>query len=261
LRIHLLGTTKIEGQETWIADLGTNADGNIVGGTAHTDTHHVFKTVNVSCLQEILVPRREPILFEVVFHAQTSCENGDVKIEFDKDDPFVHCPVLLVAFQQPLISFSETLIEDSAGWEGFCLVQRIEPVRLSRSGTQVKLTLRASSVSSASIDRIYISQADPAGEPFDSGDDLTAVTSVPFVIPAGAKVTLPAVNYNFNRTKPLLIAVDFSDAPASAIRVNLAVPPEQASSYFQQGAAAATANRTDFTPEIGLGLIERIEVF
>jgi hypothetical protein len=169
--------------------------------------------------------------------------------------------VLTVAFSEPLISLSESLIADSAGWEGYCLVQRIEPVRLSRSGTRVKLTLRASSVSSASIDRIYISQADPAGEPFDSAGDLTEVTSVPFVIPAGTEVTLAPVNYRFDETKPLLIAVDFSAAPGSTIRVNDAVPPAQASAYYKQQAAAATANRTGFTPDPGLYLVERIEVF
>src|SRR5262245_10058337 len=47
---------------------------------------------------------------------------------------------------------------DSDGWEGYTLVQRIEPLRLSTSGTQVRITLRASSMSDASIDRIYISQ-------------------------------------------------------------------------------------------------------
>lgn len=58
-------------------------------------------------------------------------------------------------------TFSETLNADDPGWEGYCLVQRIEAVRLSRSGTRVKLTLRASSVSKAYIDRIYISRPNP----------------------------------------------------------------------------------------------------
>jgi hypothetical protein len=106
-----------------------------------------------------------------------------------------------------------------------------------------------------------VGQVDPAGEPFNSADDLTEVTSAPIVIPAGAKVTLPAVNYNFNRTKPLLIAVDFSAAPGSTIRGNDAVPPEQASAYYKQEAAAATANRADFTSFPGLYLVESIEVF
>jgi hypothetical protein len=179
-------------------------------------------------LAEILVPRRQPVLFAVQMRGLVSQYDGKVVLRFDRE-PFVTCPSLTVAFSQPLIAFSESLIADDVEWEGYCLVQRIEPVRLSRSGNQVKLTLRASSVSSASIDRIYISQADPAGEPFDSAADLTAVTSAPIVIPAGAEVILPAVNYRLDQTKPLLIAVDFSAAPASAIRGTGAVPPEQAS--------------------------------
>jgi hypothetical protein len=74
-------------------------------------------------------------------------------------------------------------------------------------------------------------------------------------------VTLPAVNYNFDDTKPLLIAVDFSAAPASAIRSNGAVPPAQARAYYKLGAAATTANRTGFTAFPGLHLVQSIEVF
>jgi hypothetical protein len=255
-----LGQTEIESGFFHIGSFDAFEDPNFLGGTAHTDTHHVFKTVNVSCLQEILVPRRQLVVFAVEMWGEAITDNGKIVLRFDRE-PFVTCPALTVAFFEPLIAFSESLIADDVEWEGYCLVQRIEPVRLSRSGTQVKLTLRASSVSSASIDRIFISQADPAGEPFDSAGDLTAVTSAPFVIPAGTEVILH-VNYNFDRTKPLLIAVDFTAAPASAIRGTGAVPPEQASAYYKLGAEAATPNRANFTAaSFGAFLIETIEVF
>jgi hypothetical protein len=74
-------------------------------------------------------------------------------------------------------------------------------------------------------------------------------------------LSIPAVNYRLDATKPLLIAVDFSAAPASAIRGNDAVPPEQASAYYKLGAEAATADRADFTAYPGLYLIEQIEAF
>jgi hypothetical protein len=157
-------------------------------------------------------------------------------------------------------TFSETLIKDDANWEGYCLVQRIEAVRLSRSGTEVKLTLRASSVSDASIDRIYISQPDPAGQPYASASDLTAVTSTPVVVPADTAVTLPAVNYTLDEGQPLLIAVDFSAAPPSGIRYTDAVTAQQASAYYKLGSAAAIADRTAFTSYPGLYLVEKIEV-
>jgi hypothetical protein len=159
-------------------------------------------------------------------------------------------------------TFSETLTGDDDKWEGYCLVQRIEPVRLSRSGTEVKLTLRASSVSDASIDKIYISK--PAGQPkYASASDLTAVTSTPFVVPANTAVTLPAVNYTLDEGQPLLIAVDFKGGPApppSGIRYTDAVTPQQASAYYKPGSAAAIEDRADFTSYPGLYLIEKIEV-
>jgi hypothetical protein len=256
-----LGQTQIDSEFISIGSFGAEADANIFGGAAHTDTHDVFRTVDVSCFQPILVPGRQRVIFAVEMMVEVGRGAGKIVLRFDRE-PFVTCPSLTVAFFEPLLAFRETLIADSAGWQGYCLVQRIEPARLARSGTQVKLTLRASSVSSASINAIYISQADPAGQAFDSTDDLTAVTSAPIVIPAGSEVTLPAVNYRFDESKPLLIAVDFSPAPASAIRRNGAVLPGQASAYYKLGAAAATPNRANFTAaSVGVLLIETIEVF
>jgi hypothetical protein len=137
---------------------------------------------------------------------------------------------------------SETLNENSAGWQGYCLVQRIEPVRMSRSGAHVRLTLRASSASSLSdiwIDRITISQANPAGKKWDSISDLTAAITIPFHFPANASVPLPAVNYSHSKDVPLLIAIDFSTTKASAIGCNKAVPIEEACAYYKPPAAEA----------------------
>jgi hypothetical protein len=235
----------------------------IFGGTEHTDVRDFFRTSVLSGEGEVLVKGRELVIFSAELLVVVGSDSGNVTLELDKDYPFVHCPVLEVTFLEALFSFAETLIADDGGWQGYCLVQRIEPVRFSRSGTQVKLTLRSSSVSDASIDRIYISQADPAGEPFDSAGDLTQVTSAPLVIPTNTAVPIPAVNYRFDETKPLLVAVDFSaaPAPASAIRCTKTVPPEQAMGYYKLGAEAATTNRAGFTKYPGLYLIESIEVF
>ena len=252
-----LGSTEIDGEGNWIAELKAYATANIFGGTAHTDTHDVFKAASASCLQEVLVGGRQLVIFAVEFWGLCSTLDGNIKLEFDKD-PFVHCPGVTVALLEPLVSFSETLSAEDANWQGYCLVQRIEPVRLSRSGTQVELTLRAGSVGT-SIDRIYISQADPAGQPFDSAGDLTVIISAPIVLAPNTAFTLGVVKYRFDETKPLLIAFDFSAAPASAIKYAPA-PPEEASAYYKLGAAAETANRAGFTAYPGLYLIERIEV-
>jgi hypothetical protein len=102
-------------------------------------------------------------------------------------------------------TFEALLLNDDEGWQGRCLVQRIAGGQLKQSGAQVQLTLRASSVSGAFIDRIYISRPDPAGDnPYDSADDLIEVNPK-FEIPAGKAVTLPWVRYILDVGQPLLI--------------------------------------------------------
>jgi hypothetical protein len=68
------------------------------------------------------------------------------------------------------------------------------------------------------------------------------------------------VNYTLDAEKPLLIAVDFSAAPPSAMRYTEAVTAQQASAYYQLGPGAATPDRTGFTSYPGLYLIEKIVV-
>lgn len=158
---------------------------------------------------------------------------------------------------------------DPKDWKGHCLIQRIEAIRLFRSGKRVRLTLRASSVKDAYIDRIYISQPVPAGDKYDSAADLTQVTFLALVppgalvIPAGKAVTLPLGpvqdSYNLDEGQPLLIAVDFSAAYPSGIKCTKAVPTEQACAYYKSGAEAAKPNRSDFTKYPGIYLIEKIE--
>jgi hypothetical protein len=91
-------------------------------------------------------------------------------------------------------------------------VQLIEPRALSKKGDYVKLTLRASSVSDASIDRIWISQPDPAGEPYDPDTDrmeFYGKVTVPANTAMTLSDTLPDVFYGLNQNKRLFIAFDF----------------------------------------------------
>ncbi|CAN0426230.1 unnamed protein product, partial [Phaeothamnion confervicola] len=134
------------------------------------------------------------------------------------------------------------------------IVQRIEAVRLSTSGTQVRVTLRAASDGDASVKRVYISRPDPdpSKEPYDSGADLMPITTTPFVVTANTTLELPVVDYALNDGAPLLIAIDFADTPLSGIRTSdhavgsstIHVPPEEAQTFFKPNTeAAATADR------------------
>src|SRR5262249_50320653 len=67
-------------------------------------------------------------------------------------------------FDETLLFEDPNLGHDLGGWEGFTLVQRIEPAALTplspieRVVDQVRITLRASNASDVSIDRIFISR-------------------------------------------------------------------------------------------------------
>jgi hypothetical protein len=169
-------------------------------------------------------------------------------------------------------TFRETLIaDDPKDWQGYCLVQRIEAVRLSLSGKRVRLTLRASSVSDVYIDRIYISQPQPGGQ-YYSAPDLTQVFDpLPphaLFIPKGQFITVPVptvaregITYNLDKGQPLLIAVDFSAAHPSGLKCTKAVPTDQACAYYRLGAEAGLHNRVPgYTQYPGIYLIEKIEV-
>jgi hypothetical protein len=147
-------------------------------------------------------------------------------------------------------TFDETgaFSRDGSGWEGFTLVQRIEAAGLnptSRTFAKVKITLFASTVSNASIDRIFISGPASTKEWDSDSIDLTEVPlpNTPFVMPAGMSVTLDPVDYSVrppssDGTDPgraLLIAVDFSIPPtASGVRTADQVPPDRAVAWWFQ---------------------------
>ena len=89
-------------------------------------------------------------------------------------------------------AYQKTLTQDGAGWAGFTLVQRIEAAHLGATGPHIRISVQASSVSNASIDRVYVSQIDSAGKAYDSASDLTLVYDAaanqqqPFIVPADA---------------------------------------------------------------------------
>lgn len=150
---------------------------------------------------------------------------------------------------------------DSSGWQGYCLVQRIEPARLSLSGEQVRITLRASSVGNAVIDRVTISRADPTpgADPYDSGVDLTELASALFVVQANGVRTLEPINYVLDAGQPLLIAIDFN--PASTSEVKGVDNPVGATTYEKQASAeAGSRDRSGFTGSSRIFLVDRVEV-
>jgi hypothetical protein len=160
-------------------------------------------------------------------------------------------------------TFQQTLTSDEGAWEGFTLVQRIEKGRLSTSGTRVKISVLASTMSSAQLNRVYISREDPANKRYDSlqgSPDVGGLTAVydfttnqnqPFPVPATdptqqppKPVPLPEVNFNLDHNQALLIAIEFSASPGSGIRFVQPIAATDATAYWRSGAEAAIATRS-----------------
>lgn len=165
-------------------------------------------------------------------------------------------------------AFENVLDTDQAGIGGYCLVQRIEPARLSRSGAEVRITLRGSTAGNLLLDNVFISQPAAAGDPYDSGADLTQVSG-PILLPAGSPATLPAVNYVLDSSRPVLIAFDIGQA-AGNLRYVTGVPASEAVMYFRPATAeagvadrlpsAANPGATPYDISASIYLIEKIEV-
>ena len=123
------------------------------------------------------------------------------------------------------VAFETDLTTDEGAHEGFTVVQRIEPARLRYStlagdiltpGARVRITVRGSTSGSLTLDRIYISQPAASGDPYDSAGDLSPVASGVDVA-ANIAVILPLIDYDLERTRPLLIAFDISANPGSGM--------------------------------------------
>jgi hypothetical protein len=139
---------------------------------------------------------------------------------------------------------------EGTGAEGMTMVQRIESgYPLTKNGTLVQILLQADAVSGASIEAIYISQADPNQpmQPWQPASDLTQVPlpAQPFIIPPGGSVVaLAPVAYALDMNQPLLIAINYSASPASGVKASNPLPITRAAVYYKPGAEAGLQTRS-----------------
>ncbi|RBP45376.1 hypothetical protein DES53_103374 [Roseimicrobium gellanilyticum] len=167
-------------------------------------------------------------------------------------------------------AFSATLTGDQANLGGFCIVQRIEPVRLFRSGTKVRLVLQGSTVGNLLIDRVTISHAAASGNAYDSAMDLKEVATG-VSIAAGEVKELNIVEFGLDQTIPLLVAFDISTEPGMGnVRHLNPVPGTDASMFFKLATAeagvqdrlpsAANPGAPPYNPSPSIYLVRRIDV-
>jgi hypothetical protein len=159
-------------------------------------------------------------------------------------------------------AFSETLGSDGTGLSGDCRIQRIEPARLFRSGSEVRLTIASATTGPAQIDRIFISRVGAQGDPYDAAADLTLV-GANVSLPVNTVLLLPPVFYDFDHTQPLLIAFDFNaTAGLGNVRRRTNVPAAEATLFGRNNTAQADVpdRSSDFTPNDQIILVTLIEV-
>jgi Fibronectin type III domain len=160
-------------------------------------------------------------------------------------------------------AFTGTLTTDQPGGEGICLVQRLSSSLLAGAGSQVRITLRGSTVGPLSLDNVFISRPDPTvgADLYDADTDLTLV-ALGVTIPMNNSVTLPPVNYAFDPSKDLLVAFDIS---SNGNEGNLRFGPLAGADQFGQFSTAEAGVQNRSSGYQGprpntLFLIEKIEV-
>lgn len=159
-------------------------------------------------------------------------------------------------------AFAETLTSDGTGLAGDCRIQRIEPARLFKSGSEVRLTIASATTGPLQIDRLFISRVAPQGDPYDAADDLTPV-AINLSLPANTVMVVEPVLYALDHTQPLLIACDFNaTAGMGNVRRRTNVPAAEATLFGRNNTAQADLpdRAADFTTSNQIILVTLIEV-
>lgn len=155
-------------------------------------------------------------------------------------------------------AFTTTLTNNQTQQGGRCLVQRIEPSQLLQSGQLVRITLRASTQGDVVLERVSISHAAAAGDPYDSDSAPTPVVAAQ-VLSASTTLQLPEVAFALDRTRPLLVAFDLG--PPGHVRHLPNVPAASARAFLRDGDEALVQDRSPGYDVVDrIYLIERIEV-
>jgi hypothetical protein len=160
-------------------------------------------------------------------------------------------------------SFEAALPLGDGANPGRCLVQRIEGVRLLRSGAYLQLTISGSTNADLIIDRIHVSRASATGKPYDADFDLTHVATG-IVIPAADPPTLmalPPIAYVLDADQPLLIAFDINSGNQGLCRHADPVAGTDATAFSGNRHQAAEMTRTPgYTTLPRIYLVQKIEV-
>jgi hypothetical protein len=150
---------------------------------------------------------------------------------------------------------------DLGNLANFCVVQRIPAVNINTGGPGVRLTLRGAVTAALQLNRVFISQVAPAGDPFDSAGDLVQVLfggAADVLLPAGTTVVSDETRYSLDAEQDLLVAFDIG---TPGVPRNNTVPG--ARQFQRQNASEAGVPDRTFPYAVvadKVAIVERIEV-
>jgi hypothetical protein len=175
---------------------------------------------------------------------------------------FAGC-TLLFDLPEPFVKAFEVILVEERGHANECIVQRIEPVRLSRSGSEVRIVLQRPASDHLVLNGVFISPAAATGNAYDSaGAPKQVPAEYPLLVPMDAEngpFELPAVKYAFEEDQPVLIAFDI-DSPGR-VRRSESISTLEAEAFFGPAGEAAEAIRSaGYTARNRIYLVQRIEV-
>jgi hypothetical protein len=159
----------------------------------------------------------------------------------------------------------ETALPIETDGQNRCLVQRIEPTRLARSGSRVQLSLQRPSAAPLIINRLSLSHAATSGDPYDSDGPPTLLVDIaaPLFIaadPAAGAEVLPAIDFALDQTRPLLVAFDIG--AVGRVTTQAAASPGEATAFASPPTTeeAAVADRqSGYTLLNTIFLVQRID--
>jgi hypothetical protein len=156
--------------------------------------------------------------------------------------------------------FTATLT-GNAGQANQTIVQRIEPARLFKSGSQVQITVRSSENNGLLIERMFISKVGAAGDQYDSAGDLKEVITAPVFVAQNTATTLPAIDYALDRLQPLLVIFDIGSPGGTRFEPN--VPAAEGVGFIGPDGEAGISDRQSppaYQAFNRIFIVERIDV-
>lgn len=159
-------------------------------------------------------------------------------------------------------AFTANLHTDANNLEGNCIVVRIEPSRLARSGSEIRMTIRSGPGPGLRVSSVFVSRVNAQSTKlYDSAADLTLVANN-VAMGSDETLVLPPVDYELDASQALLVAFDIAtDAGFGNIRRQTQGVVDVRTFRRPNTAQAGVATRDNgFQEELLIPLVHSIEV-